>query len=374
MVFRQCSNAVFRAAPIAGYAVLARAVRVRDKCAAALALAFLGYAADMEVQALEGMALAYAYFVVVSLALPALARGVRAGALTNGGAFAVLALAFLAVPAVAWPDAAKAMTLVVGWDLVLSGYSLCIEAAKAESAPPIGECLFFLLVNPALVYTLRGRRLGPPRLDPRGAGRALAGLGVLLVVCALLVPRYEAAGAGPAGGVARGALRFLVEYGRQSAVASFQIGLMRQVGYEIPERFRWPILATSPLEFWRRWNTYVGQWMLRYVFWPLCVRLRRSSVPTGWVSALGILLTFTAVGALHDVYTYAGDFTIETRMTQLFAANGVLVVATVGIRAWAEARAAHGDDTRTRLGGWVMAGSRVLLWAVITGSFAAWWR
>ena len=35
------------------------------------------------------------------------------------------------------------------------------------------------------------------------------------------------------------------------------------------DNFRWPLLATSPVDLWRRWNIYNRRLLLKFVYFPL---------------------------------------------------------------------------------------------------------
>lgn len=44
------------------------------------------------------------------------------------------------------------------------------------------------------------------------------------------------------------------------------IGLGRMLGFELPENFRTPYMATSVRDFYRRWHITLGRWFCRYVY------------------------------------------------------------------------------------------------------------
>jgi len=373
----------FRALPMVGAALASRQLATRAKlllgmvfCAAVLALR------RAEPTALDGLAFAYAYLVLACACVPSLARALRAGSATDGGVFVAGVAVFFVLPALLWPKAARLAALVLGWDLMLSSYSYCVELARARRDPELRDCLFFLLVNPVLVYTQRGEHVAPPALHGPTLARAAIGASTLFGATALIAPLYGTAHAlaarddTPALFVACGALRLLLEYARQSGLASLQLGLMRQLGHVVPERYVHPLSATSLQDFWRRWNTYVGQWMLRYVFSPLTLhlgrRLRARGAARTACLAAGVLSTFACVGLLHDVYAYGLASHVGTRMLQAFSANGALVLASLAL-----AQLGAGAAQRARDGRWLVVAhaltSRVAFWAVAIGCFATWW-
>ncbi|MCM1539043.1 MAG: MBOAT family protein [bacterium] len=47
------------------------------------------------------------------------------------------------------------------------------------------------------------------------------------------------------------------------------IGLGRMLGFCIPENFRFPYMAASVSEFWRRWHITLGTWFRTYIYIPL---------------------------------------------------------------------------------------------------------
>ena len=47
------------------------------------------------------------------------------------------------------------------------------------------------------------------------------------------------------------------------------IGLGRMFGFRFPENFRWPYIAASVQEFWRRWHISLSTWFRDYLYIPL---------------------------------------------------------------------------------------------------------
>jgi hypothetical protein len=234
-------------------------------------------------------------------------------------------------------------------------------------------------VNPSLVYAHQGTQVGPPKIRLGGLGRCTVGLAVVAMPAAFLRPmaallREHAPSSTGIGwfltfGIV-GALRVLTGYARQSGLASLQIGMMRLLGYQIPERFDWPLLARDPLDFWRRWNIYVNGWLLRYVFWPLATGRRsvRSARGRSAVQALSVIVTFGVAGLLHDAVPYGIDFTVTARSTAGFVASGLIVLLWVGVRGlWARL------SPRARQPVWeglVRLPILVILWISIISIFA----
>jgi hypothetical protein len=253
--------------------------------------------------------------------------------------FAMVALLFWVIPAIAVHPVPRTF-LVLGWDLMLAAYSYGVDT-RGGPTPSWRDFSFFLLVNPALMYRRRGCRVGGPSLDFGGLARAALGVVTVFLSAGVIeLARAHAAGwlaaaqsatAGVVGTLTVGALRFCREYAAQSGVASLQIGCMRQLGHRIPERYRYPLLSRSPAEFWRRWNTYVGGWAQAYVFVPLVSVVprwsRRGRSSTRLIYAIGVVMTFALVGALHDAFVIAAERRWSASVTVWFVAMACLVLA-----------------------------------------------
>ena len=69
------------------------------------------------------------------------------------------------------------------------------------------------------------------------------------------------------------------------------VGAGRWLGYDLPDASRFALLATSPLESWRRWSTYLYDWMRSLLFFPV---VRRSGS-----ALLAVLLSFLVLFFLH---------------------------------------------------------------------------
>jgi alginate O-acetyltransferase complex protein AlgI len=74
------------------------------------------------------------------------------------------------------------------------------------------------------------------------------------------------------------------------------IGSAKLFGISLTQNFNRPYLATSVMEFWRRWHISFSRWLLDYLFKPLQMQLRTWK-STG--TAVAILITFLASGAWH---------------------------------------------------------------------------
>ncbi|MEQ1757702.1 MAG: MBOAT family protein [Vicinamibacterales bacterium] len=54
-----------------------------------------------------------------------------------------------------------------------------------------------------------------------------------------------------------------------SGYSDMAIGLGRMFGFRFPENFRWPYVADSVQDFWRRWHMTLSAWFRDYLYIPL---------------------------------------------------------------------------------------------------------
>ena len=54
-----------------------------------------------------------------------------------------------------------------------------------------------------------------------------------------------------------------------SGYSDMAIGLGRMFGFRFPENFRWPYIADTVQEFWRRWHISLSTWFRDYLYMPL---------------------------------------------------------------------------------------------------------
>lgn len=77
------------------------------------------------------------------------------------------------------------------------------------------------------------------------------------------------AGASVAAGWLTSLIFALQIYFDFSAYSDMAIGLGRVLGFRYQENFRYPYIARSVSEFWRRWHISLGQFFREYVYFPL---------------------------------------------------------------------------------------------------------
>jgi hypothetical protein len=281
------------------------------------------------------LSVAYAYLLVASVVAYFLVPRLPAGV-----AFLFLLALFLLVPALAIPE--PLVVLLLGWEAALAVYSYCRDAPEKSRTLP--DYWFFVFVNPTVAYPARGVRVSAPVVHLGGLARTARGVATLVL-------------SGMAGSVAASiaavgirfgeplllALRLIGLYAAHVGLASVQIGLFRQLGYDAPERYRQPYRATTPRDFWARWNTYLGCWVRFYVFEPtvrfLSPRLR--SLPKHRRAILRtttIVTSFFFMGAFHDVYAIAVTKQFAFEQTAWFVANGVVIVLWDAVASLTRAR------------------------------------
>ncbi len=79
-------------------------------------------------------------------------------------------------------------------------------------------------------------------------------------------------------------------------------GSLRLMGFSIHDPFDWPLLASSPIERWRRWTIYHYEWCMALVYLPL-QRMFRSGF-------LSIMVVFLITYLMH-AYFYAIIFFLK---------------------------------------------------------------
>ena len=72
------------------------------------------------------------------------------------------------------------------------------------------------------------------------------------------------------------------------------IGLGRMFGFRFPENFRWPYVADTVQEFWRRWHMSLSAWFRDYLYVPLGGN--RGSRPRTYVN---LVTVFFLCGLWH---------------------------------------------------------------------------
>lgn len=88
-------------------------------------------------------------------------------------------------------------------------------------------------------------------------------------------------------------LRFIDLYANFAGYTQIAIGLGLFFGFNIPENFKYPFLATNIQNFWQRWHLSLSRFITTQIYLPLMLSLRKPQ--------LSMFLAFTMVGMWHMV-------------------------------------------------------------------------
>jgi alginate O-acetyltransferase complex protein AlgI len=91
-------------------------------------------------------------------------------------------------------------------------------------------------------------------------------------------------------------------YLRVSGQFHIACGMLHLFGYRLPETHRRYLLATGFTDYWRRINIYWKDFMVRVVFNPIVLRLRRRPQPLAL--AVGTLAVFITTWLLHAYQSF----------------------------------------------------------------------
>ncbi len=89
-------------------------------------------------------------------------------------------------------------------------------------------------------------------------------------------------------------LRFLYTYLNFVAFTEIAIGTCRLFGMHIVENFNWPLISRNIQDFWRRYHISMGNWITRYLFFPVVGVLR-----TDWAVYVASIFSFVMFGLWH---------------------------------------------------------------------------
>jgi len=88
-------------------------------------------------------------------------------------------------------------------------------------------------------------------------------------------------------------LNFLKLYAGFAGYTEIAIGLALFFGFQVPENFRYPFLATNIQNFWQRWHLSLSRFITTQIYLPLMLSLRKPR--------LAIFLSFVLVGFWHNI-------------------------------------------------------------------------
>lgn len=108
-----------------------------------------------------------------------------------------------------------------------------------------------------------------------------------------------------------GAVTYTIQiYFDFSGYSDMAIGLGRMLGFELPQNFDFPYIASSVRDFWRRWHISLSTWFQDYVYIPLggshvsSVRTYRNLLTVFLLCGLwhGAKWTFVVWGLYHGLF------------------------------------------------------------------------
>lgn len=206
-------------------------------------------------------------------------------------------------------------------------YSLDIYLGRLEPTRSLVEFAAFVAFFPQLVagpivrareflFQLEAERSFRWDRFERGAVRFLTGFFKKAVIAdnlaiLLVDPVFASPGEYSSGTLWLAALGYAAQiYADFSGYSSMAIGTAGMLGFDLPENFRFPYLAPSFSDFWRRWHITMSRFFRDYVYIPLGGsrvspwRTRGNLAATTLVSGLwhGAAWNFVAWGGLHGVF------------------------------------------------------------------------
>lgn len=88
-----------------------------------------------------------------------------------------------------------------------------------------------------------------------------------------------------------GLVKYFKYYLISNAAIGIPVGMLRWLGWNLPNHYDLPLLAVNPAERWRKWNTYFYNWFHHLVFLPVFKK-------TGSVF-LAVLVVFAMTAYIH---------------------------------------------------------------------------
>jgi len=225
------------------------------------------------------------------------------------------------------------------------------------------------IVRASIFLPQMTRRIGPT-MDRVAAGASLFLLGLTkkVVIADRLAIPVDRVFAQPALFSGRALWAAVIGYALQiycdfSGYSDMAIGTAKMIGYDLPENFNMPYIASSIAEFWRRWHMTLSAWLRDYLYIPLGGNRRgpgRTYVNLMVTMLLGGLWhgaswNFVLWGGLHGVALAIHKLyrlTVGDRWRMPVALGWAMTLMFV-VLCWIPFRAAHFADTINILGGMV---------------------
>jgi len=143
-----------------------------------------------------------------------------------------------------------------------------------------------------------------------------------------------------------------------SGYSDMAIGLGRMFGFQFPENFAYPYIATSVQDFWRRWHMSLSAWFRDYVYVPLggnrtsAARTYLNLVLVFFLCGLwhGASWTFVVWGLFHGAFLVIERAGLAGRLTRLPRPVRHAYVLLIVMISWVFFRAASLPDAVSMLG------------------------
>lgn len=163
---------------------------------------------------------------------------------------------------------------------IIDVYRDKVKADKSFASLGAYICMFpQLIAGPIVVYSdisdsLKERRISIQNID-RGLKTFIVGLGYKVIIAnrigtlwnEVCTIGFESISTPLAWlGAFAYSMQLYFDFWGYSVMA---IGLGDMLGFSMPENFRYPYMARSVTEFWRRWHITLGAWFREYVYIPL---------------------------------------------------------------------------------------------------------
>jgi alginate O-acetyltransferase complex protein AlgI len=112
-----------------------------------------------------------------------------------------------------------------------------------------------------------------------------------------------------------------------SGYSDMAIGLGRMFGFRFPENFRWPYIADTVQDFWRRWHMSLSSWFRDYLYVPLGgsrvspARMYRNLVTVFFLCGLwhGASWNFVIWGLFHGTFLVVERLGLAAFVKRLWA-------------------------------------------------------
>jgi alginate O-acetyltransferase complex protein AlgI len=211
------------------------------------------------------------------------------------------------------------------------GISYLVDVYRRRSSPEISQIRLavYLMLLPMVTAGPVSFEAAAPQLARRlpnvsdysfGVRRLVIGLWKVFVMAALTAAQADAvfalrperlsvlqAWVGLAGVT-------LQMYYTFSGSADMGVGFGRMLGIRLPENFRWPLVAESVREFWRRWHIGLTAWFREYAAGSIAAEALVVLLCGIWY---GVGWTFLAWGTYHALLIGAERSGLDAVLTRL---------------------------------------------------------